>query len=103
MVVRSGRFGEYVTDGEINASLQQGDSVERIDIMRASELLTIRRQKLELDPPKKATKKTARKKATKKSGAKKAAAKKTTAKKTTAKKAAVKKAGPSTSVNGEGS
>jgi DNA topoisomerase-1 len=78
VVVRSGRFGEYVTDGEVNASLQQGDSVERIDIMRASELLTIRRDKLALDPPKKkAAKKGARKatkkKATKKKGATKAA------------------------------
>lgn len=94
VVVRSGRFGEYVTDGEINASLQQGDSVERIDIMRASELLTIRRQKLELDPPKKkaakrGAKKTAKKpakKSTKKATAKKGAKKAT-------KKAAAKKAG----------
>ena len=97
VVVRSGRFGEYVTDGETNASLQQGDSVERIDIMRASELLTIRRQKLELDPPKKkATKKKAtKKKATKKKAAKKRVAKKTVAKKATAKKAATRSA-PST-------
>jgi DNA topoisomerase I len=88
VVVKSGRFGEYVTDGEVNASLQQGDSVERIDIMRASELLTIRRQKLELDPPKK--------KATGRAGAKKTTRKKSTAKRSTAKKAtsrnAVKKA-----------
>ncbi|MEL7156214.1 MAG: DNA topoisomerase [Actinomycetota bacterium] len=88
VVVRSGRFGEYVTDGEVNASLQQGDSVERIDIMRASELLTIRRQKLELEggaPKKKATKKKAtKKKATKKASAKKSGAKKAGAKKTAA-------------------
>jgi DNA topoisomerase-1 len=79
VVVRSGRFGEYVTDGEVNASLQQGDSVDRIDIMRASELLMIRRQKLELEPPKKqATKRAKRaprgagRKATVKKGARKA-------------------------------
>jgi DNA topoisomerase-1 len=81
VVVRSGRFGEYVTDGEVNASLQQGDSVERIDIMRASELLTIRRQKMELDPPKKkAAKKRSRSpaKKTAKSGGRKAAKKSTT-------------------------
>ncbi|MEM8924181.1 MAG: type I DNA topoisomerase [Actinomycetota bacterium] len=91
VVVRSGRFGEYVTDGEINASLQQGDSVERIDIMRASELLTIRRQKLELEG--KAPAKKAKKKATKKAGAKKKAAgsKKTTAKGGAKKKATTKK------------
>ena len=94
VLVKSGRFGEYVTDGETNASLQQGDSVERIDIMRASELLTIRRQKLELDPPKKKAAK--KKKATKKKAAKKKATKKTAAKKKatkkTAKKAVAKKA-----------
>ncbi|MEM7339979.1 MAG: type I DNA topoisomerase [Actinomycetota bacterium] len=88
VVVRSGRFGEYVTDGEVNASLQQGDSVERIDIMRASELLTIRRQKLELDPPKKK----ATKKAAKKSTAKKKSTKKAAKKKATKKAAATKKA-----------
>ncbi len=82
VVVKDGRFGEYVTDGEVNASLQQGDSVERIDIMRASELLMIRRQKMELDPkPKKAAKKRATKKSTRKS-TKKATAKKSTKKST---------------------
>jgi len=82
VVVKDGRFGEYVTDGEVNASLQQGDSVERIDIMRASELLTIRRQKMELNPKpaKKATKRATKKKATKKGSAKKSTAKKSTKK-----------------------
>jgi DNA topoisomerase-1 len=89
VLVKDGRFGEYVTDGEVNASLQQGDSVERIDIMRASELLTIRRQKMELNPQPKKAKKTAKKSA--KKSAKKASAKKSTAKKT-AKKAPAKKA-----------
>jgi len=95
VVVRSGRFGDYVTDGEVNASLQQGDSVERIDIMRASELLAQRREKLALDPPKpRAAKKGAT--AKKAGGAKKKSAGKRTgtakkagaAKKSTAKKAA---------------
>ena len=94
VVVKSGRFGDYVTDGEVNASLQQGDSVERIDIMRASELLLIRRQKLDLDPPRpakaKKAAKTASKKTAKKPAAKRPAAKKTTAKKTTAKKTTAK-------------
>ena len=93
VVVKDGRFGEYVTDGEINASLQQSDSVERIDIMRASELLTIRRLKLELDPPKKSTKKAAKKKATKKKATKKKSTKKAAKKKSTASSAA-KKATP---------
>jgi DNA topoisomerase-1 len=89
VVVRNGRFGEYVTDGEINASLQQSDSVERIDIMRASELLTIRRQKMALDPPKK---KATKKKAAKKKATKKKATAKRTAKKAGARKKAAKKA-----------
>ncbi len=87
VVVKNGRFGEYVTDGETNASLQQGDSVERIDIMRASELLMIRRQKMELEG-KAPKKKAAKKKATKKKATKKAAGKKKATKKAAAKKAA---------------
>jgi DNA topoisomerase I len=45
MVVRDGRFGPYVTDGETNASLRKGDSVEEITDERASELLAERRAK----------------------------------------------------------
>ncbi len=58
------------------------DTVERIDITRASELLAIRRQKMALDPagPKKAAAKKAAKKKPAKKAAKKAAAKKTAAK-----------------------
>jgi DNA topoisomerase-1 len=45
VVVRDGRFGPYVTDGETNASLRTGDSVESVTIERASELLADRRAK----------------------------------------------------------
>ncbi len=86
IVVKAGRFGEYVTDGEYNATLRKDDSVAEVTLERAAELLAERREK---GPAKKAAKKTA-KKATKKAPAKKAAAKKA-AKKTT-KKAAAKKA-----------
>ncbi len=41
--MKEGRFGPYVTDGTTNASLRKGDSVEAIDIERASELLAERR------------------------------------------------------------
>lgn len=85
VVVKSGRFGEYVTDGEYNATLRKEDSVETITIERAAELLADRRER---GPAKKAAKKGAAKKAP----AKKTAAKKTAAKKTAAKKAAAKKA-----------
>ncbi len=91
MQVKDGRFGPYVTDGEINASLRKGDNVDTISPERASELLAERRIKLELDPPKKKKKKATKKKATKK----KAVAKKAGAKKAPAKKAAPKLAASS--------
>ncbi len=47
VVVKDGRFGPYVTDGSVNASLRKDDSVEKITVERASELLTARRAKLE--------------------------------------------------------
>jgi DNA topoisomerase-1 len=43
MVIKDGRFGPYVTDGETNASLRKGDAVESITDERASELLAERR------------------------------------------------------------
>ena len=43
IVIKEGRFGPYVTDGETNASLRRGDDVESITIQRAIELLAERR------------------------------------------------------------
>jgi DNA topoisomerase-1 len=43
MVIKDGRFGPYVTDGETNASLRKTDSVETVTDERASELLAERR------------------------------------------------------------
>jgi len=83
IVVKAGRFGEYVTDGEFNATLRKDDSVDEITLERAAELLAERRAK---GPAKKAAKKTTRKAPAKKT------AKKTTAKKTAAKKSAARKA-----------
>ena len=74
VVVKSGRFGEYVTDGEHNATLRKDDSVETLTLERAAELLADRRAR---GPAKKATKKTTRKAPAKKSAAKKSTAKKT--------------------------
>jgi DNA topoisomerase-1 len=45
MVVKDGRFGPYVTDGEANASLRKSDSVEGLTDERASELLAEKRAK----------------------------------------------------------
>jgi DNA topoisomerase-1 len=96
VVVKNGRFGPYVTNGETNASLRErdGDTVEEITIERAADLLQARRDAGPTTRPKRgAKKKAAAKKApAKKTTAKKAAAKKTAAKKATAKKAAAKKA-----------
>ncbi|MFI9203924.1 type I DNA topoisomerase [Streptomyces sp. NPDC053048] len=98
VVVKDGRFGPYVTDGETNATLRRDDDVETITPERGYELLAEKRAK---GPAKKtAAKKTTAKKTTakkttaaaKKAPAKKTAAKKTAAKKTTAtKKATAKK------------
>ncbi|NBE49841.1 type I DNA topoisomerase [Streptomyces boluensis] len=85
VVVKDGRFGAYVTDGETNATLRAADSVEDITPERGFELLEEKRAK---GPAKK---KTAKKAPAKKAPAKKTAAKKTVAKKTTAKKTAAKK------------
>jgi DNA topoisomerase-1 len=73
-----------VTDGETNASLRKGDSIEELTVDRAAELLAERRAR---GP---AVKKTARRPA-KKTAAKKSAAKKSATKKTTAKKSAPRK------------
>ncbi|KQW10100.1 type I DNA topoisomerase [Streptomyces sp. Root369] len=93
VVVKDGRFGPYVTDGETNATLRSGDSVEEITPERGFELLAEKRAKA---PAKKTAKKAPAKKAPAKkaTAAKKTAAKKTTtaAKKTTAKKTTAKKA-----------
>jgi DNA topoisomerase I len=43
IVLREGRFGPYVTDGETNASLRKGDLPESISPQRAAELLAERR------------------------------------------------------------
>ncbi|WP_300577980.1 type I DNA topoisomerase [uncultured Nocardioides sp.] len=91
VVVKSGRFGEYVTDGEYNATLRKDDTVEDLTLERAAELLAERRARGPAKKgAKKGAKKTTKKAAAKKSTAKKTATKKTAAKKTT-KKAAAKK------------
>jgi DNA topoisomerase-1 len=83
MVIKDGRFGPYVTDGETNASLRKGDSIEEITDERAAELLADRRAR---GPAKKTARKAAAKKAPAKAAAKKTPAKKAAAKKATAAK-----------------
>ncbi len=74
VVVKSGRFGLYVTDGETNATLRLGDTPETLSLDRACELLAERRNAEPSSRPRKAVKK-----ATKKAPAKKAAKKTTKA------------------------
>jgi DNA topoisomerase-1 len=98
VVVKDGRFGPYVTDGETNATLRRDDDVETITPERGYELLAEKRAKA---PAKKTAKKAAPKKAAakkaapaKKTAAKKAAPAKKTAAKAAAKTPAKKAAGP---------
>jgi DNA topoisomerase-1 len=53
IVLKEGRFGPYVTDGESNASLRAGDSIESITPERAAELIQARRERGPAKPAKK--------------------------------------------------
>ena len=76
VVVKDGRFGPYVTDGETNATLRKDDDPEKITPERGYELLADKRAR---GPVKKTARKAA-KKSTAKKTTKKTAAKKTTKK-----------------------
>ncbi|MGH3675799.1 MAG: type I DNA topoisomerase [Mycobacterium sp.] len=70
MVIKDGRFGPYVTDGETNASLRKGDDVLSVTDERAAELLADRRAR---GPVKRTARKSAKKSTAKKTPAKRAA------------------------------
>ncbi len=91
MVIKDGRFGPYVTDGETNASLRRGQTIEAMTVEQASEMLAEKRARGPAAPRKKATRAAAAKATPAKKAAKKAAPKKA-AKKAAPKKAAPKKA-----------
>jgi DNA topoisomerase I len=55
IVIKDGRFGPYVTDGETNASLRKGDDVESVTLQRAVELLAERRAASPAKPRRRAT------------------------------------------------
>ncbi|WP_433653089.1 type I DNA topoisomerase [Micromonospora zamorensis] len=103
MVIKDGRFGPYVTDGEFNASLRRGQTPEALTIEEASEMLAEKRAKGPAPKKKAAAKKAPAKKATatkktaaasKSTAAKKTTTAKATTTKTAAKKAPAKKAAP---------
>ena len=83
--VLSGRFGNYITDGETNATVPKDQSLEELTFEQALELLADRAAK---GPSKK---RATRKKATTKATAKKSVKKKTTSKKAVKKKTVNKK------------
>ncbi len=95
VVVRSGRFGLYVTDGETNATLRLGDTPESMTMDRASELLTERRNAEPSTRVRKATKKVtkapAKKAAKKATGSTNKRAAKTSGAKTTTKATSAQK------------
>ncbi|MFI6763346.1 type I DNA topoisomerase [Micromonospora sp. NPDC050417] len=87
LVIKDGRFGPYVTDGEFNASLRRGQTPEALTLEEASEMLAEKRAKGPAPKKKAAAKKAPAKKAA-------GAAEPTAAKKAAAKKAAPRKAAP---------
>jgi DNA topoisomerase-1 len=95
VVVKEGRFGAYVTDGETNATLRRDDDPQAISPERGFELLAEKRAKGPTTR-KRAAKKTARKAAPKATArtAAKATVKNTTVKKTTVKAAVHKTTAP---------
>jgi DNA topoisomerase-1 len=86
ILLKDGRFGPYVTDGEVNATVPRGMPIDELDFEQAVQLIADKRAKG--PAPKRAVKK--------KAPAKKASAKKTTSRtvsKTGAKKTAAVKSG----------
>src|SRR3712207_6889583 len=76
LVIKDGRFGPYVTDGEFNASLRRGQTPEELTLEQASEMLAEKRAKGPAPRKKAAAKKApAKKAADAEAPAKKAAAK----------------------------
>src|SRR3712207_5618478 len=59
LVIKDGRFGPYVTDGETNASLRRGQTPEELTIEQASEMLAEKRAKAPAPRKKAAPKKAA--------------------------------------------
>lgn len=91
LIIKDGRFGMYVTDGETNATLRRGDTAEGMTLERGLELLAGRRAwEAENGPSPKKTRKKAAAKA--KPGDSAPTLTKNVVKKAATKKAAAKKA-----------
>lgn len=86
MVIKDGRFGAYITDGETNVTVPRAEAIEQITAARASQLLAEKRAKGPAP-----AKSTSRSRSTAKGGAAKSGtAKSSTAKRGTAKTGATK-------------
>ena len=95
VVAKDGKFGIYITDGEVNASLGKGDRLEDMLAERAYELLVLRREAMIEKGQVPGAKSTGKRSAKKAAAPKKSAPKKSATKKAAApKKAAPKKAAP---------
>jgi len=95
VVAKDGKFGIYITDGEVNASLGKGDRLEDMLAERAYELLVLRREAMIEKGQVPGAKSTGKRSAKKAAAPKKAAPKKSATKRAAApKKAAPKKAAP---------
>mgnify|MGYP001760457863 FL=1 len=95
IVVKDGRFGPYITDGQTNVTVPRSETLEGLTTERVVQLLAEKRAK---GP----AKKPARKSPTKKTTAKKSTGTKATAKKTTAKKTTAKRTGAASSAKTTG-
>ena len=87
MVIKEGRFGAYITDGETNVTVPRAEAIEQITAARASQLLAEKRAKGPAP-----AKTTSRSRSSAKSGtAKSGTAKRSTAKSATTKSGAARK------------
>ena len=96
MVIKEGRFGAYITDGETNVTVPRAEAIEQITAARASQLLAEKRAKgpAPAKSPARGKARTASKSSTSKASASKGTSSKAKAKAgtTTAKRASTTKA-----------
>jgi len=94
MVIKEGRFGAYITDGETNVTVPRAEAVEQITAARASQLLAEKRAKgpAPAKSPARGKARTASKSSTSKASASKGTSSKAKAGTTTAKRASATKA-----------
>jgi DNA topoisomerase-1 len=73
VVVKDGRYGPYVTDGQTNATLHKADDPAQVTLERAAELLAAKRERGPAKRPRSAPRTSAKRSTAKAAGAKTAA------------------------------